>query len=54
LNLPPSDIFYQPCSNLDIIRRVLRNLIISFEKTGDTDKMEEIRLLLNVVAEEND
>jgi regulator of sirC expression with transglutaminase-like and TPR domain len=54
LNLPASDIFYQPCSNMDIIRRVLRNLIISFEKTGDADKMEEVRLLLNVIAEENE
>jgi regulator of sirC expression with transglutaminase-like and TPR domain len=54
LNLPASDIFYQPCSNLDIVKRVLRNLILSFEKTGDADKMEEIRLLLNVVTEENE
>jgi len=54
LSLPTSDIFYQPCSNIDIIRRVLRNLILSFEKTGDADKMEEIRLLLNVVVEENE
>ncbi len=54
LNLPASDIFYQPCTNLDIVRRVLRNLIISFEKTGDTDKMEEIRILLTVIADENE
>lgn len=52
LNLPPSDIFYQPCSNLDIIKRVLRNLIISFEKTSDTDKVQEIKQLLQVVSDE--
>ena len=52
LNLPPSDIFYQPCSNLEIIKRVLRNLVISFEKTGDTDKIQEIKLLLQVVSDE--
>lgn len=52
LNLPPSDIFYQPCSNLDIIRRVLRSLIISFEKTSDTDKISEIKTLLQVISEE--
>jgi len=51
LNLPPSDIFYEPCSNLDIIKRVLRNLSLAFEKTGDNDKMEEVRLLLDVVTE---
>ncbi|MDJ1484562.1 transglutaminase-like domain-containing protein [Cytophagaceae bacterium DM2B3-1] len=51
LNLPPSDIFYEPCSNVDIIKRVLRNLSLAFEKTGDNDKMEEVRLLLDVVTE---
>ncbi|MDJ1499134.1 transglutaminase-like domain-containing protein [Xanthocytophaga agilis] len=51
LNLPPSDIFYEPCSNVDIIKRVLRNLSLAFEKTGDSDKMEEVRLLLDVVTE---
>jgi regulator of sirC expression with transglutaminase-like and TPR domain len=52
LNLPPSDIFYQPCSNMDIIKRVLRNLIISFEKTSDTDKVQEIKQLLHVISDE--
>jgi regulator of sirC expression with transglutaminase-like and TPR domain len=52
LNLPPSDIFYQPCSNLDVIRRVLRSLIISFEKTSDTDKIGEIKMLLQVISDE--
>ena len=52
LNLPPSDIFYEPCGNVDIVKRVLRNLSLAFEKTGDSDKMEEIRLLIEVVAGE--
>ncbi len=54
LNLPASPIFYEPCSNLDIVKRVLRNLVIAFEKTGDNDKMEEVRLLLGVIAEEKE
>jgi hypothetical protein len=33
---------------------VLRILILSFEKTRDADKNGGIRLLLNVVAEENE
>lgn len=52
LNLPASDIFYEPCANLDIIKRVLRNLILSFEKTSDTDKMEEVKLLLDTISDE--
>lgn len=54
LNLAPLDIFYEPCSNTDIIKRVLRNLIVSFEKVGDSDKVEEIRSLLMLVADENE
>jgi regulator of sirC expression with transglutaminase-like and TPR domain len=42
LNLAQNDIFYQPCQNIDIIRRVLRNLTVAFEKVGDDDKMKEI------------
>ena len=54
LNLSRLDIFYEPCSNIDIIRRVLRNLIVSFEKTGDADKVEEVRALLQCVSEPDD
>lgn len=54
LNLNPLDIFYQPCSNLDIIKRVLRNLLVSFEKIGDAQKMEEIKLLMQAVSDEEE
>jgi hypothetical protein len=37
---------------MDIIKRVLRNLIISFEKTSDTDKIQEIKQLLQVISDE--
>jgi len=46
LNIASNDIFYQPCSNLDIIRRVLRNLTLAFEKVGDDDKVQEIEKAL--------
>ena len=49
LNLKPNDVFYEPCSNVEIAKRVLRNLIVAFEKTGDTDKVEEMRMVLNKV-----
>jgi regulator of sirC expression with transglutaminase-like and TPR domain len=51
LNLSPTDIFYQPCTHLDIIKRVLRNLVMSFEKTGDTDKVQEIKILLELISD---
>lgn len=52
LKLAPNDMFYQPCESPDIIRRVLRNLIISFEKLGDPYKVQEVKDLLNVVGGE--
>lgn len=54
LNLTPMDIFYQPCSNLDVIKRVLRNLIVSFEKIGDTIKLDEIKKLIDTISDEGE
>ena len=52
LNLDQNDIFYQPCNNLDIIRRVLRNLTLAFEKVGDDDKVKEIDRALHEMMRE--
>ncbi|MCU0430450.1 MAG: transglutaminase-like domain-containing protein [Cytophagaceae bacterium] len=49
LNLSPLDIFYQPCSYKDIVVRVLRNLQVSFEKLGENNKVDEIKLLLDTL-----
>lgn len=46
LNLSPLAIFYEPCSNLEIIKRLMRNLISSYEKLGYPDKSDELRELL--------
>ncbi len=54
LNLSKLDIFYNACSNLDIVRRVLRNLIISFERLGEVDKVDEIKELLSTIADPSD
>lgn len=47
LNLSPLAIFYEPCSNLEIIKRLMRNLISSYEKLGYPDKSDELRELLD-------
>jgi regulator of sirC expression with transglutaminase-like and TPR domain len=49
LNLSKSDIFYQPCSNIDIIIRCLRNLIGAFEKLGEYKKSDDVKVLLQVI-----
>jgi len=46
LNIPKQEIFYKPCSHLDIILRSLRNLIVAFEKLGDYHRSDEIKMVL--------
>jgi regulator of sirC expression with transglutaminase-like and TPR domain len=41
--------FYEPCSNADIIRRVLRNLISAYENLGSKEKAAELNELLEIV-----
>ncbi len=52
LNLEPDKSYFEPCTNEDIIKRILRNLNFSFNKLGYADKAEEIDALLNVMDEE--
>jgi regulator of sirC expression with transglutaminase-like and TPR domain len=52
LNLNPVDIFYEPCSNLDIVKRALRNLALSFEKLNEAEKAVEVNKLLDVISDE--
>jgi regulator of sirC expression with transglutaminase-like and TPR domain len=49
LNLEPLPVFYEPCSNLEIIKRLLRNLIGSYDKLGYPDKSQELKKLLAVL-----
>lgn len=50
LKLNPSNKFYQPCSNLEIIQRILRGLVLSFEKLGEVHKVEEVKSLLEAIS----
>jgi regulator of sirC expression with transglutaminase-like and TPR domain len=51
LHLTPQGSFFEPCSNLEIIRRVFRNLIMSFDKMGEHEKAEEVKELLLLIAD---
>lgn len=51
LRLTPQSSFFEPCSNLEIIRRVFRNLIMSFDKMGEHEKAEEVKELLLLIAD---
>ncbi len=52
LNLKPETHFYEPCSNTDIIRRVLRNLISSYERLAAPDKVAELNEMLDILMED--
>jgi len=49
LNLDPLPGFYAPCSNVEIIRRVIRNLISAYENLGSRDKVEELKELQDIL-----
>lgn len=53
LNLNPVDIFYEPCSNIEIVKRALRNLAFSFEKTKDLEKATEVTKLLTAITDDD-
>ena len=53
LNLKFDRQFYEPCSNTDIIKRVLRNLISSYEHLGSKDKIVELNELLQIIDSPN-
>lgn len=49
LEIPADESFYQPCTNLDIIRRLLNNLLNSYEKLNDPDRVEDLKYLLSAL-----
>jgi len=51
LNLPFSDQYTKPCGNLDIIRRVLRNLLAAYNHLDNVEKRDEIQILLDLVTD---
>ena len=54
LHMVPQPSFFEPCNNLEIIRRALRNLVMSFEKMGEHAKAEEVKLLLIEISDGGD
>lgn len=50
LNLSYDKQFYEPCSNTEIIKRVLRNLISSYEHLGSAEKVDELNELLTILG----
>ena len=49
LNLTSNEIYYNPCSNLEIIRRVIRNLMMAYEKAGEMEYKDELTELIDLL-----
>ena len=53
LGLDPMPGFYAPCSNVEIIRRIIRNLISSYENLGSPEKVAELKELQAILDNSN-
>jgi len=45
-NIEPDDKYFVPCTNLQIIERMINNLVVAFEKTEKPEKVELFKSLL--------
>ncbi|MES2690313.1 MAG: transglutaminase-like domain-containing protein [Bacteroidota bacterium] len=43
--------YFEPCSNLDIVKRILRNLVVSYEKDKKENNAEDIKQMLLTLGE---
>jgi regulator of sirC expression with transglutaminase-like and TPR domain len=51
LNLKEENQYYLPCNNLEMMKRLLRNLSYSFEKSGYKEKVDEVNVMLNTLLQ---
>jgi regulator of sirC expression with transglutaminase-like and TPR domain len=49
LNLNAEDRYFEPCSHLTIIRGLMHSMMLSFENSGEVERQQEIRELLNSI-----
>ena len=48
LKIKPEAYYFSPCTNVDIIKRLIHNLKYSYDQSGSTDKIEELDNLLKL------
>jgi regulator of sirC expression with transglutaminase-like and TPR domain len=51
-NMPMDERFYRPCSNMEMISRMLNNLIHAYIAANRDDKVRELRTLLSLLLEQ--
>lgn len=50
-NLPKDERFYRPCSNMEMISRMLNNLIHAYISSNNDDKVRELRTMQSLILE---
>jgi regulator of sirC expression with transglutaminase-like and TPR domain len=53
LDIEPKPEYYLPCSNVEIMQRVLNNLVYSYQKLGYSDKIEELKELKRLLKKQH-
>jgi len=48
VKLKPEDRFFQPCNNRVMVLRTLHNLMFSYQHSGETDKLKELKVLASI------
>ncbi len=51
IDIEPEKKYYEPCSNLEIIKRMFNNLIFSFQQLKQDDKIDELTILRHLVEQ---
>jgi regulator of sirC expression with transglutaminase-like and TPR domain len=49
LKLRPSPLYYKPCDNLTILKRLIENIVVSFNKQGQSFKALELKGIAEVL-----
>lgn len=49
MNLSVEKSYYEPCSNTDILKRMLSNLCQSYHKIGELDRVDELKKLHSIL-----
>jgi regulator of sirC expression with transglutaminase-like and TPR domain len=53
LKIKPVPAFFSPCSNIDIVKRMINNLIFAYNQAGNQEKAEEFHRLLKIFTPED-
>ncbi len=49
MQMKPESSFFSPCTNVDIILRLVSNMILTYTQLGNPEKVEELNALLNLM-----